>query len=199
MWKSYGCHAVPPLRSYHEWHVIQLLQHHYSYPHEHNLNRLQISWSIFGLCILDDIVRHDTYCFNPLDVCMTIRLWGCSTNVTRGIMKHNFTFVISAFLSVVSTVLLLAGAAIWTVLVNKAKSINTLTIGSQSVPLGIVVTSGVGLSLAWASFVISAISVIPYMLKWVARSQQRIHLTRFSCFTYRGWSGHLNIPLYLTL
>ena len=80
-------------------------------------------------------------------------------------MKHNFTFVISAFLSVVSTVLLLAGAAIWTVLVNKSKSINTLTIGSQSVPLGIVVTSGVGLSLAWASFVISAISVIPYMLK----------------------------------
>jgi len=88
-----------------------------------------------------------------------------------GLTKRSFTFVISGLLSVVSTVLLLAGASIWTVLVNKSESVNSLTIGSHNVPAGIIVSSGTGLSLVWASFVCSVISVVPYML---------------NCFTYRG-------------
>jgi len=88
-----------------------------------------------------------------------------------GFTKRSFTFVISGLLSVVSTVLLLAAASIWTILVNKSESVNSLTIGSQNMPVGIIVSSGRGLSLAWASFVCSVISVIPYMI---------------NCFTYRG-------------
>lgn len=71
----------------------------------------------------------------------------------------------SGLLSVVSTVLLLAAASMWTILVNKSESVNSLTIGSQNVPVGIIVSSGTGLSLVWASFVCSVVSIIPHTTK----------------------------------
>ncbi|KAF8634493.1 hypothetical protein AX15_000929 [Amanita polypyramis BW_CC] len=88
-----------------------------------------------------------------------------------GITKHNATFVISGLLSIASTILLLIGASIWSVLIKKSEAVNTMTIGSQGVPLGIVVSAGTGLSLAWAAFVLSLVSIIPYLI---------------NCFTYRG-------------
>ncbi|KAK2461691.1 hypothetical protein APHAL10511_006154 [Amanita phalloides] len=88
-----------------------------------------------------------------------------------GLTKHSMTFVLSGFLSILSAVLLLVGASIWTVLLKKSGSVNSMTIGTNNVPVGIIVSAGTGLSLAWASFVFSVVSIIPYMI---------------SCFTYRG-------------
>ncbi|KAF8640397.1 hypothetical protein AX17_000066 [Amanita inopinata Kibby_2008] len=88
-----------------------------------------------------------------------------------GITKHIFTFMVSALLSIASTVLLLIGVSIWTVLVKKAEAVNDMSIGSQPVPLGIVVSAGSGLYMTWASFVLSVVSVIPYLI---------------NCCTYRG-------------
>ena len=80
-------------------------------------------------------------------------------------MKHNVTFLVSGISSIASTLLLLIGASIWTVMINKCETINSMTVGSQKAPLGIVVSSGTGLTLAWAAFICSFISVIPYMIR----------------------------------
>jgi len=88
-----------------------------------------------------------------------------------GVTRHGITFVASGLLSIASTIALLIGASIWTVLIQKSEAVNVMKVGSQAAPLGIIVSSGTGLSLAWASFVCSFVSMIPYLI---------------SCFTYRG-------------
>ncbi|OSX67830.1 carbohydrate-binding module family 43 protein [Postia placenta MAD-698-R-SB12] len=63
--------------------------------------------------------------------------------------------------------MLLIGAAIWTVIIKKAETINDLMVGKASspTPLGIVVSMGNGVYLAWAAFACLIASVLPYMIR----------------------------------
>lgn len=71
--------------------------------------------------------------------------------------------------------MLLIGAAIWTVIIKKAETINDLMVGKASspTPLGIVVSMGNGVYLAWAAFACLIASVLPYMIRYVTNAQQK--------------------------
>ncbi|KAL1661913.1 hypothetical protein GGG16DRAFT_90813 [Schizophyllum commune] len=92
-----------------------------------------------------------------------------------GVIKRSYLFFFSTAMSIISALLLLIGCTVYTVAVKKSQIINDFTIQSQSTgedtPLGLVVSVGEGIYLIWAAFVLTFISVIPYML---------------SCCTYRG-------------
>ncbi|KAF9015466.1 actin cortical patch SUR7/pH-response regulator pali [Cyathus striatus] len=91
-----------------------------------------------------------------------------------GIAKNNLTFFVSSIFAIAGSILLLIGAAIWTVLVNKTAALNDLLLQVQpegTVPLGIEVSAGPGLFMAWAAFACLIVSIVPYMI---------------SCCTYRG-------------
>jgi len=93
--------------------------------------------------------------------------------LVTGVLKHTVAFLLSSSLSVLGSFLLLVGAALWTVIISKAASINNVTItsGGSTVPQGIITTAGPGLYLTWAAFACLTVSIVPYML---------------SCCTYRG-------------
>lgn len=67
----------------------------------------------------------------------------------------------------VGSLMLLIGAAIWTVIVKKAQSVNDLFLGPETAPvsLGIEVTIGNALLLAWGAFACLIVSIIPYMIR----------------------------------
>ncbi|KAJ7596716.1 actin cortical patch SUR7/pH-response regulator pali [Mycena floridula] len=90
-----------------------------------------------------------------------------------GLAKHSYTFLFSAILSALSSLLVLISAAIWTVMIKKAQDINTVIIGTTAnqTALGITVSVGKSLYLIWAAFACLLISVLPYMI---------------SCCTFRG-------------
>jgi hypothetical protein len=90
-------------------------------------------------------------------------------NIIRGILKNGFTFFVSTIFAIIGSLLLLIGAAIWTVLIKKTAAINHFYIDPNNVPLGIVVTTGQGLYLIWAAFVLLLVSVVPYMIRYVSR------------------------------
>lgn len=84
-----------------------------------------------------------------------------------GILKNNLAFFVSAVFSVIGSLMLLIGAVIWTVIIHKIDGINKLIIAAPSnPPLGIVVTTGEGLYLCWAAFVLLAVSTVPYMIRF---------------------------------
>jgi len=93
--------------------------------------------------------------------------------LVTGVLKHTVAFLLSSSLSVLGSFLLLVGAALWTVIISKAASLNSapVTLGNETVPLGIITSAGPGLYLTWAAFACLTISIVPYML---------------SCCTYRG-------------
>jgi len=90
-----------------------------------------------------------------------------------GVLKHTVSFLLSSSLAILGSLLLLVGAALWTVIIKKAEAINTslVTLHGSTVPFGIEVSVGSGLYLTWAAFACLAVSIVPYML---------------SCCTYRG-------------
>ncbi|TFK57646.1 hypothetical protein OE88DRAFT_1671778 [Heliocybe sulcata] len=90
-----------------------------------------------------------------------------------GIAKRTVTFLASSLFAIIGSLFLLVGAAIWTAIVHRAASINDLVVGSSSAPtpLGINVSIGNGIYLAWAAFACLFVSILPYMT---------------SCCTYRG-------------
>ncbi|EPQ61097.1 hypothetical protein GLOTRDRAFT_53842 [Gloeophyllum trabeum ATCC 11539] len=90
-----------------------------------------------------------------------------------GMAKQTITFLASSILAILGSIFLLAGAAIWTAVVHKAASVNDLVVGSSSspTPLGITISVGNGIYLAWAAFACLVVSILPYMT---------------SCCTYRG-------------
>ncbi|ESK98184.1 hypothetical protein Moror_301 [Moniliophthora roreri MCA 2997] len=90
-----------------------------------------------------------------------------------GLAKHNFTFLLSATFAGISSLFVLVGAAIWTVIIKKSDSINEIIIGTETnpSPLGITVSTGPGLYLVWAAFACLIASTVPYVV---------------SCCTYRG-------------
>ena len=107
-------------------------------------------------------------------------------------IKRSYLFFFSTAMSIISALLLLIGCTVYTVAVKKSQIINDFTIQSQSTgedtPLGLVVSVGEGIYLIWAAFVLTFVSVIPYMLRCVSLpSCCRPVLTQlFSCCTYRG-------------
>ncbi|KAF8807667.1 hypothetical protein BYT27DRAFT_7165643 [Phlegmacium glaucopus] len=91
--------------------------------------------------------------------------------VLTGILKNNLTFFVSSTFAVFGSVLLLIGASLWTVMIKKSQAINTTLNAVTQQPLGITLSSGSGVFIAWAAFACLAVSVIPYGI---------------SCCTYRG-------------
>lgn len=63
--------------------------------------------------------------------------------------------------------MLLIGASIWTVLIKKSESVNSLLALSVTnvVPIGITMSTGPGLLMVWAAFACLVVSVVPYMLR----------------------------------
>ncbi|KAJ7225917.1 hypothetical protein GGX14DRAFT_422991 [Mycena pura] len=88
-----------------------------------------------------------------------------------GVAKNNFTFFISTGFAIVGSVFILIGAGIWTAMIKKIESVNSILISSAPVPVGIEVSTGSGLFLIWAAFASLFVSIVPYMI---------------SCCTFRG-------------
>lgn len=88
----------------------------------------------------------------------------------RGIAKHNMTFLVSTLFAIAGSLLLLIGASIWTVIIQRSAGINDLLVrsgnGNQTMPLGIIVSVGPGLFLTWAAFACLVVSVVPYMIRY---------------------------------
>lgn len=86
-----------------------------------------------------------------------------------GVLKHALGFLASAVLGVIGSLMLLISCTIWTVLIKKTQSINSALAGPAAapVPLGIDVSIGNGLYLAWGAFACLTISLVPYMIMWV--------------------------------
>ena len=88
-----------------------------------------------------------------------------------GVAKHNMTFLVSTLFAIAGSLLLLIGASIWTVMAQRSAAINGLVVesanGTQTVPLGIVVSVGPGLFLTWAAFACLVVSAVPYMIRFV--------------------------------
>ncbi len=82
-------------------------------------------------------------------------------------MKHTVGFVTSTVFAILGSVLLLIGVAIWTVILKKAQTINSIVIEPGAVPLGINVKIGDELFIAWAAFALLTASIIPYMIRYV--------------------------------
>jgi len=90
-----------------------------------------------------------------------------------GVLKHTVSFLISSSLAILGSLLLLVGAALWTVIIKKTEALNTWTVtyNGTSIPAGIEVSVGSGLYLTWAGFACLAVSIVPHMV---------------NCCTYRG-------------
>ncbi|KAA1468469.1 hypothetical protein DENSPDRAFT_833763 [Dentipellis sp. KUC8613] len=87
----------------------------------------------------------------------------CGLALILGLIKHTLTFLLSAFFALVATLFVLVGSALWTVAINESADINRFVVGS-SIPLGITVSTGTGLYLAWAAFACLFVSCIPYVI-----------------------------------
>lgn len=83
-------------------------------------------------------------------------------------IKHTWAFFVSTSSAIVASIFILAASALWTALIKKAEDINTWTVRPAQVSLGIEVSVGIGLYLAWAAFACLATSVIPYTIRSVS-------------------------------
>jgi len=94
-------------------------------------------------------------------------------SLVTGVFKRTWTFFLSTSAAILASLFVLAGSAIWTVIIKRAEDINVWTVNVQSaqVPLGIEVSVDTGLYLAWAAFACMVTSIIPYAI---------------SCCTFRG-------------
>ncbi|KAF8559353.1 hypothetical protein OG21DRAFT_1503260 [Imleria badia] len=87
-----------------------------------------------------------------------------------GIPRRTFLFLFSTAMSVISALFILIGAAIWTAIVKKVESVNTLQ-PAPGILSGIEVSYGNGIYLSWAAFACLFAATIPSMI---------------SCCTFRG-------------
>lgn len=111
-----------------------------------------------------------------------------------GVYKHTLAFLASACLAVLATVFTLTAASLWTAAINTSESVNGLILNTTSIPLGIEVSSGSGLSLLWAAVGCLLASLVPYLIKYDSPfCSAPAKLTWFSfflpfcsCCTFRG-------------
>jgi hypothetical protein len=83
-----------------------------------------------------------------------------------GVFKHTLAFLASACLALLATVFLLTAASLWTAAINTSESVNDLLLNTTSIPLGIEVSSGHGLSLLWAAVGFLFASLVPYLIRF---------------------------------
>ena len=84
-----------------------------------------------------------------------------------GVAKHTLAFLLSTLFAIIGSFMLLIGATIWTVIIKKTQGVNGIVVGQPGnmAPLGVDVTIGNGLYLAWAGFGTLIASIIPYMIR----------------------------------
>ena len=82
-------------------------------------------------------------------------------------IKHTWAFFVSTSSAIVASIFVLAGSAVWTVLIKRAGDVNSWIVRPAQVPLGIEVSTGIGLYLAWAAFGCLVTSIIPYSIRYV--------------------------------
>ncbi|KAJ6604203.1 actin cortical patch SUR7/pH-response regulator pali [Mycena vulgaris] len=88
-----------------------------------------------------------------------------------GVAKKNFFFFVSTGFAIIGSIFILIGASIWTVMIHKTQSVNSVMIGQVPQSIGIHVSMGPGLFMIWAAFATLFVSIVPYMV---------------SCCTFRG-------------
>jgi hypothetical protein len=86
------------------------------------------------------------------------------------------TFLTAAISSFIAALTLLIGASIWSASIHKSQAINAVPLkfpnSNAQVAIGISVSAGNGLYLAWAAFALMFCSVFPYVMKWVTFLQK---------------------------
>ncbi|KAI9572707.1 actin cortical patch SUR7/pH-response regulator pali [Boletus coccyginus] len=87
-----------------------------------------------------------------------------------GAFRRTVLFLFSTTMSVLSALFILIAAAIWTAIVQKAQSVNTMQL-AQGILSGIEISYGSGIYLSWAAFACLFAATIPSMI---------------SCCTFRG-------------
>ncbi|KAF8140000.1 actin cortical patch SUR7/pH-response regulator pali [Boletus edulis] len=87
-----------------------------------------------------------------------------------GILRSTVFFLFSTTMSILSALFILIAAAIWTAIVKKVESVNTMQL-AQGIVSGIKVSYGSGIYLSWAAFACLLAAIIPSMI---------------SCCTFRG-------------
>ncbi|KZP00761.1 hypothetical protein CALVIDRAFT_211940 [Calocera viscosa TUFC12733] len=83
------------------------------------------------------------------------------------IKHHRLTFAISMSFLIASIVLVLAGSALWTTIVQGAMQIN-MTPAAGGSCLGIAVSHGTSQWLIWAAFAVLVLSLPPYVISFVS-------------------------------
>jgi len=81
-----------------------------------------------------------------------------------GVLVHNVTFFLSTASAIIGSLMLLIGAALWTVMIKRAEAINDVVIGASNAPLGIQVSVGAALYMLWAAFACLLVSCVPYVV-----------------------------------
>lgn len=82
-----------------------------------------------------------------------------------GVCKRTVAFFASACLAILATVFIMTAASLWTSAINTSESVNGLILNTTSIPLGIEVSSGTGLSLLWAAVGCLLVSLVPYVIR----------------------------------
>ncbi|KAI0026349.1 hypothetical protein K488DRAFT_75412, partial [Vararia minispora EC-137] len=88
----------------------------------------------------------------------------CFLSLLLGLIKRTSTFLLSASLASLASILVLAGTALWSTAISSAQSVNSLSLARSATPLGISVHSGHALSLLWAAFACMTAALIPYWI-----------------------------------
>ena len=95
-------------------------------------------------------------------------------------------FVSGSTAPALATILVFAGSAIWTAIINQAKDVNSWTVQPARHPLGIKVSAGPGLYCAWVAFGFLGASAIGPTIECVLFFCLILTLTRF-CFVDVVW------------
>ena len=83
-----------------------------------------------------------------------------------GVLRRTALFLFSTTMSILSALFILIGAAIWTAILKKVESVNTMQL-AQGISSGISVSFGNGIYLSWAAFVCLFAATIPSMIRCV--------------------------------
>lgn len=86
------------------------------------------------------------------------------TNASSGLVKHSCTFFFAELFALLGSMFLLLGAAFWTTAIRKAQTVNGLLVESTSASVGIVVSAGPGLYMAWSAVACMIVSITPYLI-----------------------------------
>lgn len=81
-----------------------------------------------------------------------------------GILRRTVLFLFSTTMSILSALFILIGVAIWTAIVKKVESVNTMQIAT-GILSGIEVSYGNGIYLSWAAFACLFAATIPSMIR----------------------------------